>query len=110
MSRTTWKRSEREIAKALGGRRVPVTGIDRHGADVVTDLFSVQVKTGRNRPAYLREWLDGIRGTAQEAGRTGVVIWAANREPLRKAIVLMQLSDFVDYFGAVPMVEDASDE
>ena len=94
---------ERKCAKALGGRRIPVTGIDRHGADVVTEVFAVQVKTGRDRPGYLREWLDGICGTAGE--RTGIVVWQATREPLRDAVVLMRFSDFVALHGSVG-VED----
>lgn len=97
MSRRGWKAVERKCAKALGGRRIPVTGIDRHGADVVTEALAVQVKTGRDRPGYLRDWLDGICSTAGD--RTGVVVWQATREPLRDAVVLMRFSDFVAWHG-----------
>lgn len=97
MSRHAWKRSERVIAKLLGGRRIPVTGIDRHGADVVTDCFAVQVKTGRNRPSYLKAWLNGICQTAGD--KTGLVVWQASRERIEDAVVVMRLKDFIDWHG-----------
>lgn len=101
MSRHSWKRSEREISKRLGGKRIPVTGIDRHGADVVTPLLHVQVKTGRNRPSYLADWLDGICADAQPHGKAGVVIWQATRERIAESVVVMRLSDFEALHGKV---------
>lgn len=101
MNRSTWKQRERNVAERLGGRRIPVTGIDRHGADVVTPLFYVQIKHGRNRPGYLREWVDGICGTAGDAGKVGLVVWSAMREDQGDALVLMRLSDFEALHGRV---------
>ena len=43
-ARSTWKASERRVASDLLGQRIPVTGVDRDGADVITPLFHVQVK------------------------------------------------------------------
>lgn len=89
------------MAKRLGGKRIPVTGIDRHGADVVTPLLHVQVKHGRRRPAFLREWLDGICGTAGDAGKIGIVVWSDNGERTQDAIVMVKLSDFEQLHGEI---------
>lgn len=109
-ARGTWKRRERDVATVLGGRRIPVTGVDRHGADVEAGMFKVQVKHGRRRPKHLREWLDGICSQAT-AGQIGIVIWADNNERLTDAVVLMKMKDFTDLHGTpksegqVPLVE-----
>jgi len=87
--RSTWKRRERDVARVLGGRRIPVTGIDRPGADVETDRLAVQVKHGRRRPASVREWPDGICSQAALRERVGLVVWAANRDTLRTAMVTL---------------------
>jgi hypothetical protein len=69
--RGTWKAAERRVAEDLGGQRIPVTGIDRDGADVVTPLFHCQVKLRKALPVWLWTWLAGIRGDATPAGRLG---------------------------------------
>lgn len=89
----TWKRREREVATMLLGQRIPVTG-ERHGSDVQTSEFSVQVKHGRNQPGYLREWLDGIRAVTP-MGKTGIVVWTTPHEPTRDAVVVMRFADLV---------------
>ena len=48
-----WKRCERELAKRLGGQRTGPTG--HTGPDVVTDWCSVEVKTRKTLPAWLKE-------------------------------------------------------
>lgn len=99
-ARGTWKRRERDVAKALNGKRIPVTGLDRDGADVETEMFKVQVKHGRRRPSYLAGWLDGIRSQAEKP-QVGIVIWCDNRECLEDAVVLMSMKDFRDLHGKV---------
>lgn len=98
-ARTTWKNFERRCAARLGGRRIPVTGIDRHGADVEHDVFSYQCKLRRGQPSYLREWLAGIVGSAATSGKVGIVIW---KEPGRRddeALVVLRLKDWQDLHG-----------
>lgn len=99
MTDRAWKAAERRTAKLLGGRRIPVTGIDRHGADVVTPLFHIQNKHGRNRPSYLDDWLSGICGTARDAEKIGLVVWSSKGEKQADAIVMMRLADFVSLHG-----------
>ena len=99
MSDKAWKRFERAVAKRVGGRRVPVTGLGRDEADVVTSSFHFQVKLGRRFPAYLREWLRGITETAERAGRTGCVVWKTPGGRDDDALVVMRLADFVAWHG-----------
>lgn len=101
MNRRTWKKRETAIAKRLHGRRIPVTGIDRDGADVETELFAIQVKHGRNRPSYLQDWLGGICQTAALKGKTGVVVWSAMREAQGEAVVVLRLQDFEGLLGRI---------
>jgi hypothetical protein len=93
----TWKRRERDVAKLLGGQRIPVTG-ERDGVDVRSPAFVVQVKHGRRRPGYLAQWVRGIRQQATPT-QTGIVVWCDNREPLAEALVVMQMADFVALHG-----------
>lgn len=94
-----WKRVETRIAKALGGKRIPVTGIDRHGADIITPMFCIQSKRRLGMPSYLREWLDGICLTAKQANKVGVVIWTSPGKRDESAVVVMRLSDFRELHG-----------
>jgi hypothetical protein len=100
-ARATWKSYERRVAKDFGGRRIPVTGIDRHGADVVTSLFHVQVKLRRSLPGWLWNWLGGIRGDANEHGKVGVLILRKPRQEDVDALVVMSYGDFVELHGKV---------
>jgi hypothetical protein len=104
-----WKRFETRVAKALNGQRIPVTGIDRDGADVVTPMFHVQTKRRNGMPSYLREWLDGICLTAKCAQKIGVVIWTSPGKRDESAVVVMRLSDFIELHGC-PDVDGGQDE
>lgn len=103
-TRGTWKAAERRVAADLGGRRVPVTGIDRDGADVVTSMFHVQIKLRKALPAWLWDWLNGIRYDALmngvgEPGKIGILILKRPRERDTEALVVMSYGDFVDLHG-----------
>lgn len=102
MSDRTWKKLERQVAKGLGTTRIPVTGIDRHGADVRHGPYVYQVKLGRKFPSYLISWLDGIRHTGKHTGQTGVVVWKANGARIDNALVCLRWQDWVDIVGPPP--------
>src|SRR5262245_4947385 len=98
-----WKHFERRIAADIGGRRRPVTGVDRGDGDVVTTMFEIQCKCRGRQPSYLLDWLRGIVATASARNKVGVVVW---KEPGRKqldddALVVMRWRDFVDLHGDV---------
>lgn len=98
-ARGTWKAYELRVSKDLGGRRIPVTGIDRHGADVVTPMFHIQVKLRQALPAWLWTWLAGIQGDAKPAGKVGVLVLRKPRQDDADALVVMSYGDFVDLHG-----------
>lgn len=106
-ARGTWKAAERRVAADLGGARIPVTGIDRDGADVVTPMFHVQVKLRRALPVWLWTWLAGIQGDAKPAGKVGVLILKKPRQRDSEGLVVMSYGDFVDLHGSVSSVEEA---
>lgn len=96
-----WKAFERRIAADCGGRRIPVTGIDRHGADVVTPMFHVQAKLRKSIPAWLGLWLSGIVGTASDAGKIGVLVLKRPRQKDTDALVVLRWADWVALHGPV---------
>src|SRR5262245_20698038 len=69
-----WKDFERRCARKMGGRRRPVTGIDRGDGDAYTGMFELQCKLRLGIPKYLREWLDDIVATARHRNKVGVVV------------------------------------
>jgi hypothetical protein len=99
--RGTWKAEERRLADDLGGRRIPVTGIDRDAADVVTPLFLVQSKLRRALPAWLWSWLNPIAATANESGRIGILVLRTPRMRKADALVVIKYSDFQSLHGVV---------
>lgn len=98
-ARGTWKAFERRVAADLGGRRIPVTGIDRDGADVETPVFDVQVKLRKSLPVWLWGWLGGICQTAKGSGRIGVLVLRRPRQDDSAGLVVMRYCDFVDLHG-----------
>ena len=100
-ARNTWKGAERRIAADLGGARIPVTGIDRHGADVVTPMFHVQVKLRKALPGWLWNWLGGIRSDAGPRGKVGILVLKKPRQADAEGLVVMSYADFRDLHGQV---------
>ena len=99
MADKNWKKFERVVAERTGGRRIPVTGLDRAGADVVAGKFFYQAKLRKGVPSYLREWIDGIAETAKRKGATGIVVWKQPGERVDDSIVLMKLVDWQKLHG-----------
>jgi hypothetical protein len=97
-ARGTWKAYETRVAKDLGGRRIPVTGIDRHGADVECPLFNVQIKLRRSLPAWLFDWLGGICSTTPE-GKVGILILRKPRQEDNDALVVLRYRDWIQLHG-----------
>jgi len=97
-----WKQYEREVARVLGGRRRPVTGIDRADGDVFTDTLEVQCKhrLGEPPPKRLLSWLDDMRAVAHLRARIGIVAW---KRPgvgaAEESLVVLTLADFVRLVG-----------
>jgi hypothetical protein len=106
-ARSTWKASERRVADDLLGQRIPVTGIDRDGADVVTPLFHVQVKLRKSLPQWIWNWLGGIVGDAARHRKIGVLILKKPRQRDAEGLVVLRYEDFVDLVGRI---DEGSDD
>lgn len=97
-ARGTWKAWELRVGKQLGGRRVPVTGLDRDGADVVTPMFHAQLKLRKALPSWLFAWMDGIVATTPD-GKVPLLILRKPRQEDRDALVIMRYGHFRDLHG-----------
>jgi len=95
-AKNTWKAWERTVAKRLGGKRIPVSGQDPGGPDVISDMLAVQVKLGQRLPAYLREWLGGLERwlAYQMLDLAPLVVWRPLRGETDDAFVVMRLEEF----------------
>jgi hypothetical protein len=97
-ARNTWKGWERRVGKDLGGRRIPVTGIDRADRDVEAGIFFYQLKLRKSLPAWLFDWLGGICG-ACPSGKVGVLILRKPRMEDNDALVILRYRDWVELHG-----------
>jgi hypothetical protein len=95
---TNYKQHERKTAALLGGKR----NIDSKGtaaADVSHPAFSVECKTRRQFPGWLLGAMQQARRAAQ-AGQLPIVVLHPHGGLYADDLVIVRLSDFVDWFGA----------
>jgi hypothetical protein len=95
---TNYKQHERKTAALLGGKR----NIDSKGsaaADVNHDFLSVECKTRKEVPQWLLGAMQQARRAAQ-AGQLPIVVLHPHGGLYANDLVIMRLSDFVDWFGA----------
>jgi hypothetical protein len=104
-----WKKAERMLARDVGTQRIPVTGIDRHGADFVAGPFRYQAKVRKVIPKFLFDWLHGICASAATYGQTGVLVVNRPHRPRSEALVILRWRDWCDEHGAPPIPEVADD-
>jgi len=112
MADKRWKAAERSVAEVLGGKRNPINGRGDE-ADVEHDWLAIEVK---NRP--LPKWIIDGHMQAMKArivsgkDKLPIVVLKPPRIPVMRGYVLMQMCDFVDYFGDVSWEasHDDSDE
>ena len=99
--RGTWKASERRMASALGGVRVPVTGRMRGSApDIAHETYAIEHKYGqRLLSARLHEAVEQAVATATEQGGRIPLVTIEEHKPGRReneCYVLMRLPDFLE--------------
>lgn len=109
MTNPAWKRTEREVARRLGGTRVPVSGRQRGDQpDVAHDVFSVEVKHKASLPGWLKDAL--AQATASKRGeQTPLVVLHEDGARFDGALCVLTLRDLLallDGSGSSP----ASDE
>jgi hypothetical protein len=74
MNRRRWKQIESDVALALGGQRVPITGRGRGSApDVEHPSLSIEVKAGRVMSPRLREGMKQAVAAARD-GKLPVLV------------------------------------
>lgn len=102
-----WKRFETRVAQRLGGRRIPVTGIDRADRDCETPLLWVQCKFRKSLPPWLWEWVSDICAGARTVDKSGVLVLGIPGQDTSEALVVMRLVDFEALHGRVfPTTEE----
>lgn len=103
MKRATWKASERSIAEALGGKRVPVTGRGRGDVpDVEHPLWAIEHKAGRVLSSRLQTALEQARAAAVGTSKTPLVTIDHSRPQDPRGnikVVMMDLDDFIAWMG-----------
>lgn len=98
MPNATWKRVERDVAAALGGRRVGPTGGE--GPDVDGGWIVAECKHRARVPAWLALALRRIRNQAGPS-RLGVLVVHPAGAGDAETWVVCALCDWKDWFGAV---------
>lgn len=92
-----WKRSEREVANALGVKRNPNTG--EHRSDIDTPSFSIEHKKRKRLPRLLIAAMDQAFRAAQP-GKTPVVVLSEVKQGIKaKRFVVMRWQDWLDWYG-----------
>ncbi len=103
MSRDTWKATERRIAAAIGGTRVPVSGRGRGDQpDIEHDRLSVEVKHRKQLPGWLHDAMDQARAAAAP-GQIPVAILhehGARHDTNLCIVTLADLAGLVEASGA----------
>lgn len=62
MTSNNWKKVEYKVAKILGGKRVPVSGITRgFKEDVEHKEYFIEVKTGKQIPKQVLKWYEEFK-------------------------------------------------
>ena len=99
MADKTWKAFERQIAKILGGRRVPITGRQRGDVpDVEHDYFSIECKLRKSVPKWIKSAL--AQAHAASRGRKRPVVFLREKgSPESDIIVIMYLNVLTELYS-----------
>ncbi len=95
MAEARWKRHERQVARALGGERAPVSG--RPSPDALTERWAVEVKVRRVLPRWLTTALSQVEAGARASGRLPLLVLVHSPGRGRKArrFAVMPLEELV---------------
>lgn len=99
--RARWKARELAVAEYVGGVRVPVTGRSRGSApDVDHPWLSLEVKAWERLPERVADALRQAEAANLTGAKLPAAIIVANGAQLRSAMVVLRLSDFMEWFGS----------
>lgn len=93
---TTWKHTERRVAKALGGQRVGNRGTNTE--DVSHDWLSVECKHRKEIPAWIKLAMWQARTNAA-ADKLPVVVLHEAGQRHSENLVVIRMADFQEWFG-----------
>lgn len=97
--RSQFKAVERKIAELLGGQRVPINGRTRGSApDIAHSWLSPEVKSYDQRPPSIHEAMAQAEASSRGA-QLPVSVFHRNGDRYGQAVLMMRLSDFLDWFG-----------
>jgi hypothetical protein len=104
--RRAWKRDESEIARLLGGERVPVTGRERgYRPDVDHPWLAIEVKSWASLPQRVAEAMDQAEKAAawakrrEQRDKLPVAVIHGKSTRRGNSLVVIRLDDFLDWFG-----------
>lgn len=89
-----WKATERAVARWVGGKRTGHLG----GQDVDAGWLSVECKHKREMPKWIQKALVQSRRLAKPE-QLAVVVIHGHGTPHSEDLVVIQMSDFVEWFG-----------
>lgn len=95
-----WKRTERELAKMLGGKRIPVTGRQRgETPDIDHPLYSIEVKHKKKLPEWLHDAHDQAVQSSNKRKKLPVVVLHETGKAHKNDYVVLQMRDFLEITG-----------
>lgn len=97
MSDKRWKRAEREIARRVGGLRLPASGLE--APDVIAPGLSVEVKDRNRLPAWLKDAMVQAERQAPLGSLPIVVLHEAGQR-YDDALVVLRLRSFLSVANA----------
>jgi hypothetical protein len=101
-----WKHVERQIAKRLGGRRVPVSG--RAGQpDIAHPWLSLEVKHRRRLPQWLAKAMEQAERSATP-GQLPIAVLHEAGERYGRSLVVLRLGAFEEWFGVIFRGDEAT--
>ena len=93
---STWKQTERRICKALGVKRMGAVGAE--GPDGMGDHLCVEIKHRKRVSRFLTDTLAKVRHQCRP-DQLGIVVLHEHGSHGADDLVLMALSDYVEWYG-----------
>ncbi len=106
MTDKRWKRTERSIAKRLGGERVPITGRQRGDApDIRHPILSLEIKDRKRLPNWLHDAAAQAQAAKTDKEQLAVVVLHEAGKRHDDDVVVVKFKDFCEWFGWVQGAE-----
>ena len=94
-----WKRTERGIAKFLGGERVPITGRQRGSVpDIKHKWLSIEVKHRASLPQWLSDALSQAQASV-DGDQLPIAVLHESGANHADDMIVVRAGNFTDWFG-----------